>query len=42
MKKDITELFCFIDDFCQIYEKYMQNKLLPSDKKRNRATEQPA
>ena len=38
MKKDITELFCFIDDFCQIYEKYIKNKLLPSDRIRNKRT----
>ncbi len=36
MKKDITELFCFIDDFCKIYEIYEQKKLLPSNRKRNR------
>ncbi len=22
MKKDITELYCFIDDFCKIYIEY--------------------
>ena len=38
MKKDITELFCFIDDFCQIYERYAEEKLLPSDKIRKRST----
>ena len=36
MKKDITELYCFIDDFCKIYEKYEQQKLIPSCKQRNR------
>ncbi len=30
MKKDITELFCIIDDFCKLYEKYKNNCLLPS------------
>ncbi len=30
MKKDITELFCIIDDFCKLYEKYRSKKLLPS------------
>ena len=28
MKKDITELYVFIDDFCKIYEKYEQHKLI--------------
>ena len=37
MKKDITELFCFIDDFCQIYEDYERKRLLPSNKHRNRS-----
>ncbi len=30
MKKDITELFCIIDDFCKLYEKYKSKKLLLS------------
>ena len=36
MKKDITELYCFIDDFCKIYEAYEQEKLLPSNRQRKR------
>ncbi len=36
MKKDITELYSFIDDFCKIYLEYEQRKLLPSNKQRNR------
>ena len=36
MKKDITELYCFIDDFCKIYYEYEKNKLLPTQKQRNR------
>ena len=36
MKKDITELYCFIDDFCKIYSAYEQKRLLPTNKKRNR------
>ena len=36
MKKDITELFCFIDDFCKVYEEYEKSKLLPTNKRRNR------
>ena len=28
MKKDITELYVFIYDFCKIYEKYEQQKLI--------------
>jgi len=37
MKKDITELYCIIDDFCQVYAEYERKKLLPLNKKRNRA-----
>jgi hypothetical protein len=37
MKKDITELYCFIDDFCKIYEAYEESKSLPSNKVRNRS-----
>jgi len=37
MKKDITELYSFIDDFCQIYLKHEKKKLLPSLKVRNRS-----
>lgn len=37
MKKDITELYSFIDDFCQIYLEYEKKKLLPSLKIRNRS-----
>ena len=36
MKKDITELFCFVADFCKVYEEYEKQKLLPSNKKRHR------
>ena len=36
MKKDITELYSFIDDFCQIYSGYEKRQLLPSNKLRNR------
>jgi len=36
MKKDITALYCFIDDFCKIYERYEQQKLIPSCKQRDR------
>jgi Transposase DDE domain len=38
MKKDITELYSFIDDFCKIYAEYEMKQLLPTNKKRNRAT----
>lgn len=37
MKKDITELYSFIDDFCKIYLEYEKSKLLPSNKQRDRA-----
>lgn len=36
MHKDITEVFCFIDDFAKIYEQDQQKKLLPSNKQRCR------
>ena len=36
MKKDITELYSFIDDFCQIYSGYERKQLLPTNKTRNR------
>ncbi len=36
MKKDITELYSFIDDFCKIYESHEKQRLLPSLKQRNR------
>jgi len=36
MHKDITEVFCFIDDFAKIYEQNQQKKLLPSNKQRCR------
>lgn len=32
MKKDITELYSFIDDFYQIYSGYEKKQLLPSNK----------
>ncbi len=37
MKKDITELYSFIDDFCQIYRQQEKKKLLPSLKQRHRS-----
>jgi len=39
MKKDITELYSFIDDFCKIYESQEKQKLLPSQRTRNRPCE---
>ncbi|WP_341753564.1 hypothetical protein [Candidatus Tisiphia endosymbiont of Dioctria rufipes] len=36
MKKDITELYSFIDDFCKIYYEYEKKKLLLTAKQRNR------
>lgn len=36
MKKDITELYIFIDDFCKIYTEYEKGKLLPTSRQRNR------
>lgn len=36
MKKDITELYSFIDDFCEIYLEYEKRRLLPSFRQRGR------
>ena len=36
MQKDITEIFCFIDDFAKIYEQNERKQLLPLNKKRCR------
>jgi hypothetical protein len=30
MKKDITELYSFIDDFCQIYSDYEKSNYYPA------------
>lgn len=37
MKKCITTIYYLIDNFCKEYQKWEQNKLIPSGKKRNRA-----
>ncbi len=29
MKKDITALFCFVDDFCKISEQWINKSFLP-------------
>lgn len=39
MSKDITKLFCLIDDFCKDIEKNFADKLLPSGKKPTRVPE---
>ncbi|MBD0392032.1 IS982 family transposase [Wolbachia endosymbiont of Pentalonia nigronervosa] len=36
MNENITELFCFIDDFCNAIDKNFEKKLLPSGKKSSR------
>lgn len=36
MKKDITELFCLLDDFCKEYDKYFQSQLLPGKRRPTR------
>ncbi len=36
MHKDITEVFCFIDDFAKVYEQNERKKLLPSNRQRCR------
>ncbi|WCR54575.1 MAG: hypothetical protein PG981_001597 [Wolbachia endosymbiont of Ctenocephalides orientis wCori] len=39
MNKNITELFCFIDDFCNSIDKNFTEKLLPSGKKPTKTPE---
>lgn len=36
MKKDITDLYCLVDDFCKFYTEQEKQKLIPSNLKRNR------
>lgn len=38
MHKDITEIFCFIDDFAKLYEQNEKKSLLPSNRQRYRET----
>jgi hypothetical protein len=35
MKKDITELFIIVDDFCKQYEKYQKAHSIGNQKKSN-------
>lgn len=39
MNKNVTELFCFVDDFCKAMNKNFAEKLLPSGKKPTRMPE---
>ena len=39
MNKNITELFCLIDDFCNAADKNFAEKLLPNGKKPTRTPE---
>ena len=34
MKKDITELYCFVDDFCRISESWINEKLLAKESRK--------
>ena len=36
MKKDITTVYYIVSNFCKIYQKWEQNKLLPNNRKRQR------
>lgn len=38
MHKDITEIFCFIDDFAKLYEQNEKKHLLPTNRQRYRET----
>ncbi|MDV2807395.1 IS982 family transposase, partial [Klebsiella pneumoniae subsp. pneumoniae] len=39
MKKDITELYCFIEDFCRIADEKFSERLISSSKKPTRIPE---
>lgn len=39
MNKNITELFCFVDDFCKVVDKNFAEKLLPNGRKSTRTPE---
>ena len=39
MRYDIVTLYSFIDDFCKIFEEWERHKLLPTERKRIRATQ---
>ena len=41
MLKDITLLFCFVDDFCKECEKQMRNYLIENNKKMHKPTRVP-
>lgn len=41
MKKDITTLFIFIDDFCKAVDEYTEQHILPSEKKLPNPTRKP-
>lgn len=36
MKKCITTVYCLVDDFCKIFQKWQESKLLPDNRIRNR------
>lgn len=36
MKKDITELYVIVDDFCQQYAKYFHSQVLPCNRQPTR------
>ncbi len=39
MNKNITELFCFVDDYCKIIDENFASRLLPNGKKPRRVPE---
>ena len=39
MKKDITELFVFIDDFCKVADEYLSAHMIGENRKPTRKTE---
>jgi hypothetical protein len=41
MKKDITELFCFVDDFANVYEEIMRHHQITYEQKTKHPTRTP-
>ncbi len=39
MNKNVTELFCFVDDYCKIIDKNFAGRLLSNGKKLTRVPE---
>jgi hypothetical protein len=42
MNKSITEIFCFVDEFCKIFQQELEKKSLPGGKKKRKPTRVPS